>query len=130
MMASGFEVNGFQLHIKEDLDELCLAVGFYPNFIEITHSADKVMRMSRLAAPVQKHRIQFIKGHSDQDILVEQTNAVGSNEKDDGPDSMEMAVYVSENRAAKFVYLSAGSRVMGGSPRRMTAGLRGHAGYM
>lgn len=117
MVACFFEVNGFQLQIKQDLDALCLALGLYPNVVPVTHTSDKLMRISSKVPLIQRKTAHFIKGHSDQDILVEQFHALGSNAHDDGPDAWEMAVSGAETWGGPFSFMSSGTRVMNGGGR-------------
>ncbi len=102
MVASGYEVNGFQMQIKEDLEEMMFGQGLFPNIQEITHTQDKVLRISRLAAAVQKKRILFDQSDSDQELLIEQIHAIGSNACDDGADAWEMAAWCAENWGGTF----------------------------
>lgn len=148
MNASGFEVNGYQLYIMEDLLEACQQYDFMPNIIPITHTSDKVMRIAARSTGVEKSRYQFDRNHSDQELLVEQLLYLGTGEHDDGPDAWEMAIDVSENWGGQFEYRSSGARgiiqtirqvftgASGGGfgggrlGRRPTAGLRrGFGGY-
>jgi len=105
MLASEYETNGYQLYVKEDLDILCLKEGLYPPIVAVEHRTDKIMRIAgRLETLIERGIIRFIKGHSDQDLLVEQLCGLGSNEKDDGPDGLEMAVHAAEKGAGVFEY--------------------------
>jgi predicted phage terminase large subunit-like protein len=103
MLASEYETNGYQLYVKQDLDILCLKEGLYPPIVAVEHHTDKIMRITgRLESLIERGIIRFHKGHSDQDLLIEQLTGLGSNEKDDGPDGLEMAVHVAERGAVDF----------------------------
>jgi len=104
MLGCGFETNGFQMVVKEDLEKRCQAEGLYPPIVSVEHRTDKLLRMGRLGPMIERGVLRFIKGHSDQDLLVEQLCALGGNEKDDGPDALEMAVAMAERGAAEFAY--------------------------
>lgn len=135
MVLSGYEVNGFQLHVKRDLDSLCLARGLYPNIIGITHSSDKVLRIGRLASLIQRSVLVFDKEHSQQELLIEQLHALGSNANDDVADALEMAVGCTENWGGTFTFMSAGNRQLSGGRRRFggvggfSQGLRRYKGF-
>ncbi len=103
MPASGFETNGFQMVVKDDLEKLCLQEGLYPNIVSVEHRTDKLLRMGRLGPQIERGVIRFLKGDSDQDLLVEQLCALGGNEKDDGPDALEIAVSMAERTVDDFV---------------------------
>ncbi len=105
MLGCEYETNGYQVVVKEDLEKRCLAAGIYPPIVSVEHHTDKILRIGgRLGPLVERGVIRFIKGHSDQDLLVEQLCGLGSNEKDDGPDGLEMAVHVADRGAATFEF--------------------------
>ena len=105
MAVSEYETNGYQLYVKNDLDTLCLAAGLYPPIKAVEHRTDKILRIAGcLESLLERGIIRFLKGHSDQDLLIEQLTALGSNEKDDGPDGLEMAVHAAERGASEFEY--------------------------
>jgi predicted phage terminase large subunit-like protein len=118
MLAGGFETNGFQMVVKEDLEKRCQAEGLYPPIVSVEHRTDKLLRMGRLGPLIERGVLRFIKGHSDQDLLVEQLLALGGNEKDDGPDGLEMAVAMAERGTAEFKYHPAHRRRIGAIARQ------------
>lgn len=60
---------------------------------EIKHSVNKETRITGLSPYVERGVIRFRKGHSDQDLLIEQLIYFPSSTvNDDGPDGLEMAV--------------------------------------
>ena len=113
MLGCGFETNGFQMVVKEDLDKRCQAEGLYPPIVSVEHRTDKLLRMGRLGPLIERGALRFIKGHSDQDLLVEQLLALGGNEKDDGPDALEMAVAMAERGSSQFEYHRGSARRVG-----------------
>jgi len=104
MLGCVYETNGYQIVVKEDLEKRCQAASLYPPIICVEHRTDKILRCGRLSAPIERGVIRFCKGHSDQDLLVEQLCSLGSNEKDDGPDGLEMAVSAAEKGGGVFEY--------------------------
>jgi predicted phage terminase large subunit-like protein len=113
MLGCGFETNGFQMVVKEDLEKRCQAEGLYPPIASVEHHTDKLLRIGRLGPMIERGALRFIKGHSDQDLLVEQLCALGGNEKDDGPDALEIAVAISERGASNFEYRESGRHRVG-----------------
>ena len=68
----------------------------------VKHSVSKESRVSRLSAFVERALIRFQKGHSDQNLLVEQLLYFPStNSNDDGPDALEGAVKMAEDGAIR-----------------------------
>jgi predicted phage terminase large subunit-like protein len=110
MVACAFEINGYQSHIQEDLQELCDAKGIFPNFKLITHSTDKILRIGRYEWMVQRGLVFFAKNHSHQEILITQLNSLGTKENDDAADAWEMAMTESMSYGGNFEYESAGKR--------------------
>ncbi|MDR2018558.1 MAG: hypothetical protein LBQ00_06785 [Syntrophobacterales bacterium] len=76
----------------------------------VKHSVSKESRVSRLSAFVERGIIRFQKGHSDQDLLVEQLIYFPSTTiNDDGPDALEGAVAMAEEYAGwKMEFASSG----------------------
>ena len=71
----------------------------------IKHATNKEARVGRLSAFVERGILRFRKGHSDQDLLVEQliffpTSTVN----DDGPDALEGAVAMAEGPGSMGLY--------------------------
>jgi predicted phage terminase large subunit-like protein len=63
----------------------------------VKHSVSKEARVGRLSAFIERGIIRFRKGHSDQDLLVEQLISFPSSTvNDDGPDALEGAVAMAE----------------------------------
>lgn len=77
----------------------------------IKHTVNKEVRIGKLSAPVERGTIRFQKGHSDQDLLVEQLIYFPSTTvNDDGPDALEGAVDVAEQFNQKIAYRSVQKR--------------------
>lgn len=113
MLSCGYETIGFQMVVKEDLEKRCQAEGLYPPIVSVEPRTDKVLRIGRLGPLIERGVIKFCKGHSDQDLLVEQLTSLGSNEKDDGPDGLEIAVSMAERGAGNFEYHASGHKRIG-----------------
>ena len=67
--------------------------GFLP-LVQEHHATDKIARIiNRISPLVEFGKLRFQKGHSDQDLLVEQLIYIlDPNVNDDGPDALEGAV--------------------------------------
>ncbi|HEY3276391.1 MAG TPA: phage terminase large subunit [Syntrophorhabdaceae bacterium] len=78
----------------------------------VRHSTSKEARVGRLSAFIERGIIRFQKGHSDQDLLVEQLLYFPSSTvNDDGPDALEGAVAMAETGAGGEVeFQSTGHR--------------------
>lgn len=75
----------------------------------IKHTTSKESRIARLSAYVERGLLRFLKGHSDQGLLVEQLIYFpSSNAHDDGPDALEMAVSLVEKGMGIIEYKSTG----------------------
>ncbi len=67
---------------------------------EVKHSVNKETRITGLSPFVERGVVRFRKGHSDQDLLVEQLIYFPSTTvNDDGPDALEMAVAAAQQYA-------------------------------
>ena len=77
----------------------------------IKHTIAKEARVGRLSPYVERGMIRFQKGHSDQDLLVEQLIYFPSTTvNDDGPDALEGAVDLAEKGSGIIEYQSTGVR--------------------
>ncbi|MCK4760758.1 MAG: hypothetical protein KAW12_01065, partial [Candidatus Aminicenantes bacterium] len=90
MQLAVFEVNGYQAFVKEVLDEELFRKGIFMTIKEVTATTDKLLRIQTMVGPYSRGRIQFIKGHSDQDLLRDQFHRAGTSSEIDGPDAMQM----------------------------------------
>jgi predicted phage terminase large subunit-like protein len=103
MATSLYEENSYQMYLKEELQRICKERGAYPNIKGVTHTSDKVMRIGRFEAAVERGDIKFQKKHSDQEILIEQLHCLGTNMNDDGADAWEMALHAAEMGASRRI---------------------------
>lgn len=75
----------------------------------VKHSISKEARIGRLSPFVERGLIRLQKGHSDQDLLVEQLiNFPSSTVNDDGPDALEGAVDIAEKNSGVIEFQSTG----------------------
>ena len=107
----GFEDNGlgefaqspFELVAKDKKYQL--PIKFEP------HTIAKEARIGRLSPFIERGIIRFQKGHSDQDLLVEQLIYYPSpTVNDDGPDALELAVDMFEKGCGVIEYRSTGTK--------------------
>ena len=77
----------------------------------IKHTIAKEARVGRLSPYVERGMIRFQKGHSDQDLLVEQLIYFPSTTvNDDGPDALEGAVDLAEKGSGIIEFRSTGNK--------------------
>lgn len=96
----GAEENALGEFLLPPFDMMAKEKGYHLPLKGIKHLTNKDARVGRLSSYVERGIIRFSKGHSDQDLLIEQliyfpTETVN----DDGPDALEGAV----SRAACYV---------------------------
>ncbi|GAB62662.1 hypothetical phage protein [Candidatus Jettenia caeni] len=87
----------------------------------VKHSVAKEARIGRISPHVERGILRFRKGHSDQDVLVEQLIYFPSSTmNDDGPDALEGAVDMAEKGSGIIEYQSTGIKreSTGGAIRR------------
>ena len=76
----------------------------------IKHTIAKEARVGRLSPYIERGMIRFQKGHSDQDLLVEQLIYFPSTTvNDDGPDALEGAVDLAEKGSGIIEFRSSGN---------------------
>jgi len=64
----------------------------------VTHKVAKEARIISLSPLLERGKIRFIRGHSDQELLIEQLLYFPSKTiNDDGPDALEGAVWLSQS---------------------------------
>lgn len=130
MIASGFETNGYQYLIKDDLEEQCREKNFFPTVWPLEHYTNKTARCSRWEGPVRRQDVVFSKGYGDIDTLILQMNQLGTKAHDDGPDALDMGMEVSMKYSGDFSYSSTDKRAFATerettfSNQRFSAGLR------
>lgn len=90
----GIEENMLHDFLHEAISNYAKSVGRYLPWIGVHHSNNKEARIiGTLSYLVEHQKIEFEKGHSDQDLLVEQLIYINNkNINDDGPDALEGAV--------------------------------------
>lgn len=90
----GIEENMLHDFLHEAIINYAKEVGRYLPWQPVHHSTNKEMRIiGTLSYLVEHQKLLFEKGHSDQDLLVEQLIYINNkNINDDGPDALEGAV--------------------------------------
>lgn len=90
----GIEDNMLEDFLHEAIQNYAKRVGRYLPWQPIHHSSNKEARIiGTLSYLVEHGKLRFIRGHSDQDRLVEQLIYIlNKNINDDGPDALETAV--------------------------------------
>jgi len=90
----GVEINMFQDFLLDSYKNYAEKAGRFVNMVKIVHSTEKIARIVNRISPLAEYgKLRFIKGHSDQDILVEQLIYItDANVHDDGPDALEGAI--------------------------------------
>ncbi len=97
----GVEDNLFQRLLLKEFDRLGKERGQILPVKGITHRIAKETRVAGLSPLLERGKIRFIRGHSDQDVLVEQLLYFPSKTlHDDGPDALEGAVTLAQNLPA------------------------------
>jgi predicted phage terminase large subunit-like protein len=112
----GVEDNLFQRLLLKEFDLLGKELGLMLPVKGITQRLAKETRVASLSPLLERGKIRFIRGHSDQELLVEQLLYFPSRTlHDDGPDALEAAVRLAQEltggEAAQ--YESLGSQVFG-----------------
>jgi predicted phage terminase large subunit-like protein len=96
----GLETSGFQAVLMVLFKIEAEKRGLYLPIKEIDQTINKEVRIARLSPLVERGLIRFQKGHSDQDLLIEQLIYFPSTTvNDDGPDALEMAEKLAESYA-------------------------------
>lgn len=96
----GIETNAFQAVLIILFNNEAKVRGRHLPIKEINNTVNKEIRITRLSPLVERGVIRFRKGHSDQDLLVEQLIYFPSTTvNDDGPDTLEMGVGLAETYA-------------------------------
>ncbi|MFZ5448617.1 MAG: phage terminase large subunit [Thermodesulfobacteriota bacterium] len=89
----GVEDNLFQRLLLKEFDRLGAERGQLLPLKGVTHRIAKETRVAGLSPLLERGKIRFIRGHSDQELLVEQLLFFPSRTlHDDGPDALEGAV--------------------------------------
>jgi predicted phage terminase large subunit-like protein len=94
----GVEDNLFQRLLLKEFDRLGAERGLVLPLKGVTHRIAKETRVASLSPLLERGKIRFIRGHSDQELLVEQLLYFPSRTlHDDGPDALEGAVDLARN---------------------------------
>jgi len=89
----GVEDNLFQRLLLKEFDRLMAERGQVLPLKGVTHRIAKETRVASLSPLLERGKIRFIRGHSDQELLIEQLLFFPSRTlHDDGPDALEGAV--------------------------------------
>ncbi|MCK9376214.1 MAG: phage terminase large subunit [Syntrophobacterales bacterium] len=105
----GVEDNLFQRLLLKEFDRIGKERGQFLPVKGVTHRIAKETRVASLSPFLERGKLRFIRGHSDQELLVEQLLYFPSRTlHDDGPDALEGAVNLAQslpsgNAAPEFV---------------------------
>lgn len=90
----GVEINMFQDFLIDSYKNYAEKAKCWVNMNKVNHSTEKIARIvNRLSPLAEFGKLRFIKGNSDQDLLVEQLIYImDANVNDDGPDALEAAI--------------------------------------
>jgi len=93
----GVEDNLFQRLLLKEFDRLGQERGLLLPLKGVTHRVAKETRVASLSPLLERGKIRFIRGHSDQELLVEQMLYFPSRTMhDDGPDALEGAICLAQ----------------------------------
>jgi len=94
----GVEINMFEDFLLDSYRAYAEKAGRYVHLMKEHHATDKIARIvNRISPLVEFGKLRFVKGHSDQDLLVEQLIYIlDQNINDDGPDALEGAISLVE----------------------------------
>jgi hypothetical protein len=94
----GVEINMFEDFLLDSYKAHADRAGRHVRLIKERHATDKIARIVNRISPLAEFgKLRFVKGHSDQDLLVEQLIYIlDANIHDDGPDALEGAVALVE----------------------------------
>jgi predicted phage terminase large subunit-like protein len=113
----GVEDNLFQRLLLQEFDRLGRERGQVLPLKGVTHRIAKETRVAGLSPLLERGKIRFIRGHSDQELLVEQLLYFPSRSlHDDGPDALAGAIRLAQDLpdAAVPQYLSLKPRAFQG----------------
>ena len=97
----GVEDNLFQRLLLKEFDRLGQERGVLLPLKGVTHRVAKETRVAGLSPLLERGHIRFIRGHSDQELLVEQMLYFPSRTMhDDGPDALEGAIRLAQELPA------------------------------
>jgi predicted phage terminase large subunit-like protein len=100
----GVESNLFQRLLIKEFDAVAKKAGVPLPVQGIVNHLNKEVRVAGLSPLVERGQIKFRKGHSDQDLLVEQLSFFPNKSfHDDGPDALEGAVRLATSFALPII---------------------------
>lgn len=110
----GYEDNAAFALLEKYFDDIALEVKFRLPLLGVTHTTSKEARVGSLSPLVERGQIRFLKGDSDQGLLIEQLIYFPSpTVKDDGPDALEGAIRLLQGFSSqKIEYQSVSKRRM------------------
>jgi hypothetical protein len=109
----GDEINMYQDFLVDSYKNYAQKVKSFIYLQHVTHATDKIARIVNRIAPLAEFgKLRFQKGHSDQELLIEQLIYImDPNINDDGPDALEGALSLLQGAImGKTEYESAGKR--------------------
>jgi len=106
----GDELNMYQDFLIDSYLNYAKKVKTWIYLRHVTHATDKIARIINRIAPLAEFgKLRFQKGHSDQELLIEQLIYIkDENVNDDGPDALEGAVGMMQGNAGVIEYQSTG----------------------
>jgi len=113
----GVEDNLFQRLLLREFDRLGQELGLLLPLRGVSHRVAKETRVASLSPLLERGKVRFIRGHSDQELLIEQLLYFPSRTlHDDGPDALAGAVRLAQElpAAAPVPYLSVKPRLFSG----------------
>jgi predicted phage terminase large subunit-like protein len=100
------ESNLFQRLLLREFDRMAKDLGQVLPLRGVINSLNKEVRVAGLSPLVERGKIKFRAGHSDQDLLVEQLTGFPDLPHDDGPDALEGAIRVVNSLTLKATCVS------------------------
>jgi predicted phage terminase large subunit-like protein len=95
------EINLFQRLLLREFDRLTTDLGIVLPLRGINNKVNKEIRVGSLSPLIERGKIRFRQGHSDQDLLVEQLLGFPDLPHDDAPDALEGALRIVQNLTMK-----------------------------
>jgi predicted phage terminase large subunit-like protein len=111
------EDNLFQRLLLKEFDQMGRELGVFLPVKGVTHRLAKETRVAVLSPLFERGKIRFIRGHSDQEKLIEQLMYFPSRTlHDDGPDALAGAVQLAQGIPGQEAaqYVPVGKRAFGG----------------
>jgi predicted phage terminase large subunit-like protein len=97
----GVEDNLFQRLLLKEFDQMGRELGLLLPLKGVTHRLAKETRVASLSPLLERGQVRFIRGHSDQEKLIEQLLYFPSRTlHDDGPDALAGAVTLAQTMSS------------------------------